>query len=50
MPLEEVYPWGTIRRPTLDANRAAAGSLSDAERGEIASRAWQYLDTFDYRD
>lgn len=49
-PLDEVYPWGTIRRPTIEANRAAAASLSDAERGEIAARAWQYLDIFDYRD
>jgi hypothetical protein len=48
-PLAEVYPWGTIRRPTLDANREAAASLSDHERGEIGARAWQYLDAFDYR-
>lgn len=48
-PLDEVYPWGTIRRPTLEANRAAGATLSDAERSEIASLAWQYLDTFDYR-
>ena len=48
-PLDEVYPWGTIRLPTVDANRAAAASLSDAERGDIAARAWQYLETFDYR-
>lgn len=48
-PLDEVYPWGTIRRPTLEANRAATASLSDAERSDIAARAWQYLETFDYR-
>jgi hypothetical protein len=49
MPLPEVYPWGTIRTPTPDANEAAKASLSDAERAEIGARAWQYLDTFDYR-
>ena len=48
-PLAEVYPWGTIRQPTPAANRAARDTLSDAEQSEIASRAWQYLDTFDYR-
>ncbi len=48
-PLAEVYPWGTIRQPTLEANREAAASLTDQERGEIAARAWQYLDAFDYR-
>ena len=48
-PIDEVYPWGTIRKPTLDANRVAASSLSDAEREDIAARAWQYLEVFDYR-
>ena len=48
-PLEEVYPWGTIRRPTPEANRATAAELSAAERAEIRARAWQYLDVFDYR-
>lgn len=47
--LEEVYPWGTIRRATPEANRATAAELSEAERDEIAERAWQYLDAFDYR-
>ncbi|TAK24708.1 MAG: sulfotransferase [Chloroflexota bacterium] len=47
--LGQVYPWGTIRTPTLEANRATAAELSPAEREEIRARAWQYLDTFDYR-
>ena len=48
-PLGEVYPWGTIRRPTTAQNAEEAASLSAAERDEIRQRAWQYLDTFDYR-
>ncbi len=48
-PLEEIYPWGTIRKPTPQANRATAQELSTREREEIASRAWQYLDVFDYK-
>ena len=47
--LPEVYPWGTIRTPTPAANRATAAELSDRERAEIRSRAWQYLETFDYK-
>lgn len=48
-PLEEVYPWGTIRRATPEANRATAAELPQAAREEIAAMAWQYLDVFDYR-
>jgi hypothetical protein len=48
-PLQEVSPWGTIREATPAANRATAGELSPRERAEIGDRAWQYLDTFDYR-
>lgn len=47
-PLEEVYPWGTIRTPTTQANRATAEELDDEEREEVGNRAWQYLDTFGY--
>jgi len=48
-PLEEVYPWGTIRQPTLDANRAASDSLSEADRAAIGLWASPYLDAFGYR-
>jgi hypothetical protein len=48
-PLEQVYPWGTIRTPTPEANRATAAELSDEERDRIAGWAWQYLDVFDLR-
>jgi hypothetical protein len=48
-PLQQVYPWGTIRTPTPAANRATAEELSPAERDEVRARAWQYLETFDYK-
>lgn len=47
--LEEVYPWGTIRKANPQANLATANELSDAEKAEIRELTWQYLDTFDYR-
>jgi hypothetical protein len=47
--LPEVYPWGTIRKATTEANRATAGELDAREVGLIADLAWQYLDIFDYR-
>ncbi|MFC1462373.1 sulfotransferase [Verrucomicrobiota bacterium] len=48
-PLEEVYPWGTIRSATPEANKATAEELSDAEKDEIRMRTWQYLDVLDYK-
>jgi hypothetical protein len=48
-PLQEIYPWGTIRRATPEANRATAAELSAAECAEIRSRTWQYLEVFDYK-
>jgi hypothetical protein len=47
--LSEVYPWGTIRTPTPEVNRATAAELSAHERAEIRRRAWQYLEVFDYK-
>jgi hypothetical protein len=47
-PLDEVYPWGTIRTATPEANRCTAQELSGPERDEIRARTWQYLDVFDY--
>jgi hypothetical protein len=47
-PLEEVYPWGTIRTPTPEANHATAHELSADEQAEIATRTWQYLDVLGY--
>lgn len=47
--LEEVYPWGTIRRATPASNTATAEELSPAERDEIRQRTSLYLDALDYR-
>ena len=47
--LTEVYPWGTIRTPTPQANIATANELSKAEMEEIRARAWPYLEPFDYK-
>lgn len=49
-PLEEVYPWGTIRSATPEANRETALELTEGERAEVAARAWQYLDVFNYKN
>lgn len=48
--LPEVYPWGTIRSATPEANRATAAELSEAECGEVAARAGHYLEVFGYSD
>ena len=48
-PLEEVYPWGTLRKVTPESNRATAEELSERERAEVRAYTWQYLDVFDYR-
>lgn len=46
--LEEVYPWGTLRKVTPDVNKATAVGLTDQEKADIRAYTWQYLDTFDY--
>jgi hypothetical protein len=48
--LPEVYPWGTIRQATPEANRATAEELSPHERELVRAYAWQYLDVFDYEE
>jgi hypothetical protein len=48
-PLKEVYPWGTIRTATREANKQTALELSQEERDEIRLRASLYLDALDYR-
>jgi hypothetical protein len=47
-PLEQVYPWGTIRSPTPEANRATADELTDAEKEEVRARTAPFLDVFGY--
>jgi len=48
--LEEIYPWGTLRKATLAENQATSKELTDQERAEIRAYAWQYLETFDYKN
>ena len=48
--LEQVYPWGTIRTATPEANLATARELSDAEIEAIRDMTWQYQDVFGYTD
>jgi hypothetical protein len=46
--LKTVYPWGTIRTPTPEANLATANELNDAEKKEIAERAGPWLKILNY--
>jgi hypothetical protein len=46
--LEQVYPWGTIRTPTPEANRATADELGSAEKEEIAQRTRALLPLLGY--
>jgi hypothetical protein len=48
--LDEVYPWGTLRKVTPRDNKATAQELSQQERDAIREYTWQYLDIFDYRN
>jgi hypothetical protein len=47
-PLTEVYPWGTIRSSTADANVATANELIAQEKDEVRVRAGVYLEALDY--
>jgi hypothetical protein len=46
--LEEVFPWGTIRKATAAANRTTAEELSQGEREAVKAGAGPYLSAFDY--
>lgn len=48
--LSEVYPWGTIRKASSEANLATAAELSDEEKLEIGLRAGHYLEAFSYSE
>jgi Sulfotransferase family len=49
VPLKEVYPWGTIRIPTPEANLATARELTSGQIDEVRLRARPYLEFFDYQ-
>ncbi len=46
--LEQVYPWGTVRTPTVAANLATANELSAAEKSEIRARTKSLLSILGY--
>ena len=46
--LDQVHPWGTIRTPTLAANRATAGELSAEECEAVRLHAGPYLGLLGY--
>jgi hypothetical protein len=46
--LEQVYPWGTVRTPTPQANQATAEELSAAEMEEIRVRTKPLLNILGY--
>jgi hypothetical protein len=46
--LEQVYPWGTIRSATPEANLATANELTDDEQREVRERAHDYLEALGY--
>lgn len=48
--LQEVYPWGTLRKVTPEQNRKTGLELSAEERDRIREYTWQYLDVFDYKN
>ena len=48
-PLQEAYPWGTLRRATPEVNLATARELTASERDAVTVRAAHYLDAFDYQ-
>jgi hypothetical protein len=47
-PLEEIYPWGTIRSATPEANLATAQELSSEEQARVRELATDYLEPFGY--
>ena len=49
-PMHEVYPWGTIRHPNAEANRATANELSLEEKEEVRLRTEPLLDLLGYSD
>lgn len=48
--LDEVYPWGTIRTATPEANLMTARELTDDERAEIGDRALDLLEPLGYTE
>lgn len=49
-PMDEVYPWGTIRVPTTEVNAATMNELSADQKTEIKSRCAPMLSLLNYQD
>ena len=49
-PLEEVYPWGTIRKASPESNMATAQELSQDEAERVITWAGPYLKIFGYEN
>jgi hypothetical protein len=49
-PLEEIFPWGTLRTPTPEANLATAAQLTREEQEEVRRHAGPYLELLGYQD
>lgn len=47
--LEQVYPWGTIRKASSQANQDTANELTAEEKAEVRAYAGHYLDVFDFK-
>ncbi len=48
--MEQVYPWGTVRTPTPEANFATANELNAAQKTELASIAGVMVNLLGYSD
>lgn len=49
-PLQEVYPWGTVRIPTEEVNINTAKELTKDQINEIFLRTELFIDKFNYRN
>lgn len=47
--LEQVYPWGTIRKANTETNLQTAQELSDQEIASVAEYAGPYLEKLDFK-
>jgi hypothetical protein len=48
--LTQIFPWGTVRTPTPEANRATANELDTREREQIRLRTKPFLSLLGYED
>lgn len=48
--LDQVSPWGVIKKATSEYNIQAANELSKKEKQEIEMRTYQYIAEFEYKD